>query len=132
MKESKRKKLTGIIIIIALILGCVAAFFFVTFLIDVYESRFKFEIVSHNGVLGYESFYPEIKYNYTVFAEVKHVLGDSNIITFYCELTREDLTKIIKQKTVSLQKGETEVIEFFFSNADLKGACPHQYKIYWE
>lgn len=114
--------------IIALILGLVI----VVGLAVVYFifNRTQFEIVSHNGVLGYESFYPETRYNYTVYVEIKHVVGDTNTITIYCELTREDITKITQQQTITLLVGESKIIQFFFSNDDLKGKIPTQYKIW--
>lgn len=95
--------------------------------------RTQFEIVSYNGVLGYDldSDWNAV-YNYTVYVKVKNVLGTSTSITVYCELTREDLTTITKHEIIPLNKGESETIKFFFSNQDLKGASPHQYKIYGE
>lgn len=98
--------------------------------IFVYKDQFRFEILSHNGVLGIESLYPEVKYNYTVFTEVKYLWEYPNTMTLYCELTREDLTKTTKQKTITLQKGEMKVVEFSFSNEDLKGALPLRYRVY--
>ena len=100
-------------------------------LIYVLTSSPQFEIISHNGVLGYESFYPETRYNYTVYVNVKHNSG-TNTLTLYCELTREDLTTVTKQQIVTLNIGEQEVVTFFFTNEDLKGKIPIQYRIYGE
>jgi hypothetical protein len=90
---------------------------------------YQFKIVSDNGVLGVESVYPVLKYNYTVYAEIKHVAGSVNTVTVQCELTREDLTTITRQQTITLLVGESKVTRFFFSNDDLKGKIPAQYKI---
>ena len=118
-------------VIIGIVIAIVAAIV-IGYLIKTYMTPpvYQFEIVSHNGVLGTESVYPEIRYNYTVYVKVKNVLGDSNSITVYCELTREDLTTVTKQKTILINKGEEKIVTFFFSNEDLKGKVPAQYKIY--
>ena len=118
------KRIIALIVGLVIVVSLAAVYFFLIF------NRTQFEIVSHNGVLGYESIYPETRYNYTVYVEIKHVVGDTNTITIYCELTREDLTKITKQQTITLLVGESKIIEFFFSNDDLLGKIPTQYKIW--
>lgn len=107
-----------VIIVIAVILGGVY-----------YKKTRVVMFESHNGVLGV-SFYPEARYNYTVYAKVKNVLGVSDPITVYCELTRQDLTTITKHKTFSLHQGESKIVDFFFSNDELKGDTPRRYKVY--
>lgn len=61
------------------------------------KSQPAYEIVSHNGILGVESIYPTAQYNYTVYVDVKNVRA-SMPTNLHCELTREDLSKIIKQQ----------------------------------
>jgi len=112
-------------------IGIVVVVVFVILVIIYVNRPNSYEFVSHNGVLGCESVYPEIRYNYTVYVKIKNNLM-TEPITIYCEITREDLTTITKQRTIYLDKGESVTIKFFFSNQDLKGASPHQYKLYGE
>ncbi len=100
------------------------------FLVGIITPRFI--IVSHNDVLHVEGVYPGEMYSYTVYVEIRNLHPDLTTVTVYCELIREDLTKMIKQQTISLDGEETKVIEFFFSNEDLRGGVPKQYKVYGE
>jgi len=110
-------------VVIGSILGIVAIIYIISSTLPAYR------IISHNGVLRVESVYPETRYNYTVYVEIEKVRGDSGV-TVYCELTREDLTKITKQSVHILHKGEAKIIAFFFSNEDLKGRIPNKYRVY--
>ena len=66
----------------------------------------------------------------TVYVRIRNVLGVSNSITLYCELTREDLATVTKQKTVIIEKGEEKIVTFFFSNEELLGKPPVKYRVY--
>lgn len=89
------------------------------------------DMVAHNAVIGFESFYPEIKYNYTVYVTIKNVSVVTEDITVKCDITRPDLTICTKEFTISnLPAGEERTISFFFSNNDLQSQIPIQYKIY--
>jgi len=83
-------------VIVGSILGMVAMLYFTDSALPSYR------ILSHNRVLHLESVNPEVKYNYTVYAEIEKVRGDSEPVTVYCELTTEDLAKVTKQQTIYL------------------------------
>lgn len=95
---------------------------------------YEFEIVSHNGVLRYEIIDPEteIRYNYTIYVKVRNVSSDTNGMTLHCALTREDFFVITKSQTVYIEKGNEDIVTFFFSNAELEGIPPVHYEVVGE
>lgn len=125
--KTKTKVAIGIASVIGIAISIVVAIEVLLYLGSLGTFGSQFEIVSHNADLGIE--FPS-GYNYTILAKIKHNSGTTDSIIIYCELTREDLTTITKSETVTLTIGQEKIVSFFFSNEDLKGQIPHQYRIY--
>lgn len=123
------KKIIAIAIVILAIIG-VIVLIAIALIAGIGGFGTQFKIVSHNGEIRVESVYPEIRYNYTVYAKIRHNTGSQDSITITVELTRKDLSTITKEQTVTIPVGQEKILTFFFSNDDLKGEIPIQYKIY--
>jgi len=118
----------GLIISGIIISGIVAVYYIIGF----YERSKSpvFTIISENGEphVDYDANFNPI-YTYTVYVKIKNV-GIDGSKTVNCEITRYDLTTISKSQTVFLKANEEKIIDFFFSNLDLKGCLLTQYKIW--
>jgi len=89
-----------------------------------------FVIVEDNFEVGFD--YDEelnVLVTETVYVKVKNEGIDGTDIVV-CEITRSDLSKIKKTRNVFLRSGETKVVDFVFSNADLRGSVPKGYDVW--
>jgi len=126
------KKALKVALIIAIaVASAITAFFGTKFLLSsIRQTEPAFSIVSHNDDIDvdYDENFKPI-YRMTVYVKIENLNVDGSK-TVFCEVSREDLTTCTKSKSVFIEGGTDKIISFLFTNTDLKGACPAQYKVW--
>ena len=123
-----RKALKVALIIAIVVVSLIVGFFGMKFYLQSREPVFS--IVSHNDDIDvdYDEDFNPI-YTMTVYVKIENLGIDGSKIV-RCEVSREDLTTCTKSKSVFVEGGAEKIVSFLFTNTDLNGAYPAQYKVW--